>query len=142
MTRFTVSADRTAMDVAVIHHYLSERSYWARGIAYDKVVKSLDNALCFGGFVDGAQVAFARVVTDRATFAYLCDVFVFDEHQGKGYAKALMAAIMAHAELQGLRRFYLATLDAHSLYAPFGFKPLAHPERVMEISNQVISNRV
>jgi len=142
MTGFTVSADRTAMDVAVIHQYLSEVSYWARGVSLETVTRSLDHSLCFGGFVDGAQVAFARVVTDRTTFAYLCDVFVFDEHQGKGYAKALMAAIMAHAELQGLRRFYLATLDAHSLYAQFGFKPLAHVERVMEISTQVISERV
>ena len=142
MTGFTVSADRTAMDVAVIHRYLSEVSYWARGVSLETVTRSLDHSLCFGGFADGAQVAFARVVTDRATFAYLCDVFVLDDHRGKGYSKALMAAIMAHAELQGLRRFYLATLDAHSLYAPFGFKPLAHPERVMEISNQVISIRV
>jgi len=141
MTRFTVSADRTAMDVAVIHHYLSERSYWARGIAYDKVVKSLDNALCFGGFVDGAQVAFARVVTDRATFAYLCDVFVLEAHQRKGYSKALMAAIMDHADLQDLRRFYLGTLDAHNLYAQFGFKPIARPERLMEINNLIISER-
>jgi GNAT superfamily N-acetyltransferase len=141
MTGFTVSADRAAMDVAVIHRYLSEVSYWARGVSLDTVTRSLDHSLCFGGFADGAQVAFARVVTDRATFAYLCDVFVLDDHRGKGYAKALMAAIMAHAELQGLRRFYLATLDAHSLYAPFGFNPLAHPERIMEISNQVISER-
>jgi GNAT superfamily N-acetyltransferase len=142
MSGFIVTDDRAAMDVAVIHHYLSEVSYWARGITYDKVVKSLDNALCFGGFVDGRQVAFARVVTDRTTFAYLCDVFVLDAHRGQGYSKALMAAIMAHPDLQGLRRFYLGTLDAHSLYAQFGFKPVARPERLMEINNLVISDRV
>ena len=142
MTGFTVAVGRDAMDVAVIHHYLSEVSYWARGIAREKVVKTLDNSLCFGGFVDGAQVAFARVVTDHATFAYLCDVFVLDGHQGRGYSKALMAAIMAHPDLQDLRRFYLGTLDAHSLYAQFGFKPVAKPERLMEINNLVISERV
>jgi len=141
MTGFTVTADRASMDVAAIHHYLSDVSYWARGIAYDKVVKSLDHSLCFGGFVDGRQVAFARVVTDRATFAYLCDVFVLDDHRGKGYSKALMKAVMAHPDLQGLRRFYLGTLDAHSLYAQFGFRPVARPERLMEINNLVISGR-
>ena len=141
MTDFTVSSERAAMDVAAIHRYLSEVSYWARGVAYDTVVKSLDHSLCFGGFVDGRQVAFARVVTDRTTFAYLCDVFVLDAHQGKGYAKALMAAVMAHEDLQDLRRFYLATLDAHSLYARFGFASPAHPERIMEISTQVIAGR-
>jgi len=142
MTGFTVIADRAAMDVAVIHHYLSEVSYWARGIAYEKVVNALDHSLCFGGYVDRQQVAFARVVTDRTTFAYLCDVFVLDAHQGKGYSKALMQAIMAHPDLQDLRRFYLGTLDAHSLYARFGFKPVARPERLMEINNLVISERV
>ncbi len=142
MTGFTVMTDRAAMDVAVIHRYLSEVSYWARGVARDKVVKSLDNSLCFGGFIDDQQVAFARVVTDRTTFAYLCDVFVLDTHQGKGYSKALMEAIMAHPDLQGLRRFYLGTLDAHSLYAQYGFKPIARPERLMEINNLVISDRV
>ena len=141
MTGFTVSSERAAMDVATIHRYLSEVSYWARGVAYDKVVKSLDQSLCFGGFVDGRQVAFARVVTDRTTFAYLCDVFVLDAHQGKGYSKALMGAVMAHEDLQDLRRFYLATLDAHSLYAQFGFASPAHPERIMEISTQVIAER-
>ena len=142
MTDFTVVASRDAMDVAVIHHYLSEVSYWARGISHEKVARSLDHSLCFGGFVDGQQVAFARVVSDLTTFAYLCDVFVLETHQGKGYSKALMAAIMAHADLQGLRRFYLGTLDAHSLYAQYGFKPIAKPERLMEINNLVISDRV
>ena len=141
MTDFTIVAGRDAMDVAVIHHYLSEVSYWARGISHEKVARSLDHSLCFGGFVDGQQVAFARVVTDLTTFAYLCDVFVLETHQGKGYSKALMAAIMAHADLQGLRRFYLGTLDAHSLYAQFGFASPAHPERIMEISTQVIAER-
>ncbi len=141
MSAFTVSSDRVAMDDGVIYHYLSEVSYWARGVSRDKVVKSLDNSLCFGGFVDGQQVAFARVVSDRTTFAYLCDVFVLDEHQGQGYSKRLMEAVMAHPDLQGLRRFYLGTLDAHSLYAQFGFKPIAKPERLMEINNLVISGR-
>ncbi len=141
MSAFIVSSDRAAMDDGVIHHYLSEVSYWARGVSRDTVVKSLDNSLCFGGFVGGQQVAFARVVSDRTTFAYLCDVFVLEGHQGQGYSKRVMEAVMAHPDLQGLRRFYLGTLDAHSLYARFGFKPIAKPERLMEINNLVISGR-
>lgn len=141
MSEFTIRSDRAAMDDGVIHHYLSEVSYWARRVSRDLMVKSLDNSLCFGGFVDGRQVAFARVVTDKATFAYLCDVFVLDSHQGKGYSKRLMEAVLAHPDLQGLRRFYLGTLDAHSLYARFGFKPIARPERLMEINNLVITGR-
>jgi len=129
---FRVSSDRSAIDVALVHRFLSEESYWAKGIPRAVVEKSIVNSLCFGGFVGDAQVAFARVVSDLATFAYLADVFVLREHRGRGYSKVLVAAVMAHPELQGLRRFALATKDAHGLYAGFGFTPLASPENFME----------
>lgn len=131
---FTISNDRAALDVALIHHYLSEESYWAHGVSYDIVSRSIENSLCFGGFVDGRQVAFARVVTDRAVFAWVCDVFVLSDHRGQGYSKALMAAIMAHPDLQGLRRMMLGTLDAQGLYGQFGFGSLKAPQRLMEIN--------
>ncbi len=135
MTDLTVTTDRAAMDVAVIHRYLSEESYWARGITRETVERSMDNSLCFGAFVDGQQIAFARVITDRTTFAWLCDVFVLPAYQGKGYSKQLIAAVMAHPDLQGLRRMMLGTLDAHSLYARHGFGQPKVPERLMEINN-------
>ena len=140
MSEFTITTDRAAMDADVVHRYLSEQSYWNRGVSFDKVVKAMDNSLCFGGFVDGRQVAFGRVVTDRIFFAWLADIFVLPEHQGKGYSKALMAAIKAHPDLQGLRRMFLGTLDAHGLYAQFGFTPLKKPERLMEINNMVFTD--
>ncbi len=140
MNEFTISTDRAAMDAAVIHGYLSEQSYWNRGVSYDNVVKAMDNSICFGGFVGGEQVAFGRVVTDRTNFAWLADIFVLPSHQGKGYSKALMTAIKAHPDLQGLRRMFLGTLDAHSLYAQFGFTPLKRPERMMEINNMVFTD--
>ncbi len=127
-----VSSDRSDIDVALVHRYLSEQSYWAKGIARALVEKSIANSLCFGGFLGNSQIAFARVVSDYATFAYLADVFVLPEHRGKGYSKTLIAAVVAHPELQGLRRFSLATVDAHGLYAQHGFVPLANPERFME----------
>jgi len=131
---FVVSTDRAALDVALIHKYLSEDSYWAKHIPLDIVLKSLDHSLCFGGYLDGQQVAFGRVVSDYATFAYMADVFVVKAHRGKGYSKALVSAMKAHPELQGLRRFFLATLDAHGLYAEFGFQPVLRPDRLMEIT--------
>jgi GNAT superfamily N-acetyltransferase len=127
-----VSSERSEIDVALVHRFLSEESYWAKGIPRALVEKSIANSLCFGGFLGGSQIAFARVVSDYATFAYLADVFVLPEHRGKGYSKILMAAVFAHPELQGLRRFSLATRDAQPLYAPYGFTPLAHPETFME----------
>lgn len=132
MGEFWVSSDRSAINLPLVHRFLSEESYWAKGIPIAVVEKSIENSLCFGGFVDGAQVAFARVVSDFATFGYLADVFVLPEHRGRGYAKTLMAAVFAHPELQGLRRFALATRDAHALYAQYGFTPLARPETFME----------
>lgn len=129
---FRITTVLEEMDVPVIHRFLSAESTWARGISLDTVRKSLANSLCFGGFAGGMQVAFARVISDFATFANLVDVFVLPDFRGRGYGKRLMAAVVNHRELQDLRRFTLATNDAHGLYAAFGFKALARPETFME----------
>ena len=122
----------------MIHRYLSEESYWAKGIPRQVVERSIENALCFGAYEDGKQVGFARVVTDYAVFAYVGDVFVLDSHRGRGVSKMIMSAIMAHPSLQGLRRWSLLTTDAHGLYRQFGFSELANPEKHMERDGRVI----
>jgi GNAT superfamily N-acetyltransferase len=127
-----LSTNAAEMDVDAVHAYLSGESYWSRGIPRETVERSLRNSLCFGVFDGDAQVAFARVITDRATFAYLADVYVLSTYRGRGISGMLMEAVTAHPELQGLRRWMLMTQDAHGLYARFGFGPLAHPERAME----------
>lgn len=130
---YEISVDPARLDLAVIYRYLSEEAYWSPGIPREIVERAVANSLCFGVYTAaGAQVGFARLITDRATYAYLADVFVLSEHRGQGLSKRLMEAIIAHPELQGLRRWMLATRDAHSLYARYGFTPLAKPERVME----------
>ena len=130
---YRISADADEMDLDAIHAYLS-RSYWSQGIPRDVVAKAIGGSLCFGLFGHERQVGFARVVTDRATFAYLCDVYVLEDHRGRGLAAWLMEAVIAHPHLQGLRRFVLATRDAHRLYEKFGVVPLARPEIFMEIN--------
>ncbi len=127
-----ISTDRSELDVDAIHRFLAGEAYWSRGIPRATVERAIAGSLCFGGYLDGQQVAFARVVSDYATFAYLADVFVLTAYRGRGYAKTLMAAVLAHPELQGLRRFSLATSDAHALYATFGFTAPARPETLME----------
>ena len=127
-----ISNDKTELDIPLIHRFLSEQSSWATDIPLAVVRKSIEHSLCFGGYLDGSQVAFARVVSDFATFANLVDVFVLPGHRGKGYSKALVAAVVAHPQLQGLRRFTLATADAHGLYAQFGFTPPLSPQWFME----------
>lgn len=127
-----ISSDPARLDVGLIHRFLSEESSWARGMPRALLDKALANSLCFGVYRDGAQVGFARVVSDYATFANLVDVFVLPEWRGRGYSKALVAAVMAHPQLQGLRRFTLATFDAHGLYAQFGFTAPANPALLME----------
>ena len=134
---YAITTDRERMDVEAIHAVLS-RSYWARGIPLAVVERSIRHSLCFGVFQGAAQLGFARVITDYATFAYLGDVFILDSHQGRGLGKWLIECVMAHPELQGLRRWNLATRDAHPLYARHGFQPLANPERVMEITDLTI----
>ena len=128
---FTIGNERAALDVALIHQFL-HGSYWAKGIPREIVERSLENSLCFGVFHQDRQVGFGRVVTDRATFAYLADVFVIETHRGRGLGKWLVACVLEHPELQGLRRWLLATADAHALYRQFGFMPLSKPDRMME----------
>jgi GNAT superfamily N-acetyltransferase len=128
-----LSTDRGRLDREAIHDFL-KRSYWAHGIPRDVVDRSVDNALCFGLYEGSRQIGFARVITDYATFAYLSDVYVLESHRGRGLATWMMEVVMAHPELQGLRRWMLATRDAHRLYRRIGFADLAHPEWLMEIS--------
>jgi GNAT superfamily N-acetyltransferase len=129
---YLLSDDPARLDLPAIHAFLRE-TYWARGIPLETVRRSIAHSLCFGLYAEGsgAQAGFARVITDRATFAYLGDVFVLPEHRGRGLSKWLMACILAHPALQGLRHWALATADAHGLYAQYGFTPLAQPERWM-----------
>lgn len=132
MDKFRVSTNRDELDVALIHRFLVEESTWARGIPRTTVERAIEHSLCFGGYLGNAQVAFARVISDFATFANLVDVFVLPDYRGRGYAKQLMQVVMAHAQLQGLRRFTLATADAHGLYAEFGFASPSRPQTLME----------
>jgi GNAT superfamily N-acetyltransferase len=132
MSGFIVSDDKERLDVALIHRFLSEQSTWAIGIPRELVDRGIANSLCFGGYLDGRQVAFARVITDCATFAYLVDVFVLPEHRSRGYSLQIMDAVMSHPSLQGLRRFMLATSTAAPLYERYGFTPPAKPQALME----------
>lgn len=130
---YVVDTDKARLDVAMIHRFLGEESTWALGISRELVQRAIDGSLCFGVYADdGAQVAFARVITDQATFAYLLDVFVLPAHRGQGHSTRLMDAVMAHPGLQGLRRFMLATMTAPDLYARYGFAPPALPQALME----------
>jgi GNAT superfamily N-acetyltransferase len=129
---FTVSTDRNRLQIEVIHRYLSQESYWARERTLAQTETAIKNSLPFGVYKGENQVGFARVVTDYATFAYLGDVFVLPEHQGGGLGKFLMKTILEQPDLQGFRRWILATRDAHGLYEKFEFAALRHPERWME----------
>lgn len=132
---YYISTDKQKIDVASVFNYLSNESYWAKGIPLSTLRKSIENSLCFGIYEvkSNKQVGFARVITDFATFGYLADVFVLAEHRGKGLSKWLMEFILKHPDLQGLRRFSLATRDAHGLYKQYGFKNMDNPENFMEI---------
>ena len=142
---YHITTDKDKMDIDFIHRFLT-RSYWAEGINKEITTRSVKGSLCFGVFENGLpplaspgkQVGFARMVTDQATFAYLADVFIAEDHRGKGLSKWLMEVITAHPDLQGLRRILLATRDAHGLYAQFGFTPLTSPERWMQIHNPFV----
>lgn len=129
---FAITTETSFFNVEFIHAFLS-KSYWAENIPLETVQRSIDNSLCFGVFHSGRQIGFARVITDKATFAYLADVFIDEAYRGQGLSKWLMEVIMAHPDLQGLRRMMLATRDAHGLYAQFGFSELTFPERWMQI---------
>lgn len=127
-----VDTDQSRLDVQTIHRFLTD-SYWSRGIPFEVVERSIRGSLCFGLYDGDRQVGFARVISDCTTFAYLADVFVLESHRGRGLGKVLISAVMAHPSLQGLRRWLLATRDAHDLYSQFGFTPLAVPGRFMEL---------
>ena len=130
---FLISTDPAQLDVTAIHRYLSEESYWARRIPRATVERAIANSLCFGAYApDGTLAGFCRVVTDRATFAWLCDVFVLPAYRGHGLGKQLVRTVLAHPDLQNLRRHLLATLDAHGLYEQHGYTPLRYPERWLE----------
>ena len=138
--QYEISTDTARFDIGLIHEFLRS-SYWARNIPRTVVEKAIANSICFGAFADGRQVGFARAITDRATFAYLADVFVVPKHRGRGVSKLLMQAFLEHPDLQGLRRWLLATKDAHGLYAKFGFQPLANAGDFMTIHNPDIYSK-
>ena len=135
-----ISADPARLDLDVVHGFLAT-SYWAAGIPRATVERAIEHSLNFGLYLNGTQVGFARFVTDRATYAYLADVFVLEALRGQGYATRMVAAALTHPDLTGLRRLMLATTDKHRLYARFGFVPLAHPERFMEIHDPGVYKR-
>lgn len=129
---FAITTETSFFNVEFIHAFLS-KSYWAENIPMETVQRSIDNSISFGVFHLGRQIGFARVITDKATFAYLADVFIDEAYRGLGLSKWLMEEIIAHPDLQGLRRMMLATRDAHGLYAQFGFEPLTFTDRWMQI---------
>ena len=129
---FTISTDRSRLDVDAIQRFLVEESYWARERTFDQTKTAIENSICFGLYHQDRLIGFARVVSDRSTFAYIGDVFVLEEFRGQGLSKWLMQVIVEYPELQGIRRWVLATRDAHGLYSQFEFAPLRYPERWME----------
>jgi len=138
MDKYTTSSDPRLLDFNLIYDFLSQ-SYWAKGIPKATLQKAIDNSLVFGVYSEtGKQVGFARLSTDKATFAYLADVFIIESHRGLGLSKLLLKSIVNHPDLQGLRRFMLATGDAHGLYAKFGFKAVENPEILMQIWHPTI----
>jgi GNAT superfamily N-acetyltransferase len=138
---FVISTDRSRIDVEAVHRFLCNESYWAAGIPFETVRRSIDHALCFGLYHGERQAGFARVVTDFATFAYIGDVFILKEYRGRGLSKWLMGIVRNHPDLHGLRRWMLATRDAHGLYQQIGFTPLHSPERWMEIRDYDVYKR-
>lgn len=132
MSTFVISTDKARLDVDMIHDFLSNRSYWAKGIPRETLEKSIAGSRCYGVYVEDKQVGFARLITDGATFGYLCDVFILEEYRGEGLSKQLIQTITEDPDLQLLRRWVLVTADAHTLYTRFGFSELARPERYLE----------
>lgn len=133
---YEISTDAERLDIDAIHYFLAEESYWARGMPRHTLERAIESSLCFGVYRGGEQVGFARVVTDKATFALLSDLFILEGHRGRGLSKALMRRIVDHDDLQGLRRMLLLTSDAHELYRQFGFEELSNTWRFMEVLRQ------
>jgi GNAT superfamily N-acetyltransferase len=129
---YTVTTDRHQLNIRAIHAYLTH-SYWSPGVPIAVIERAVANSLCLGMHHAEAQMGFARVITDKSTFAYLADVYILEPHRGKGLSKWLLQVIREHEDLQGLRRFMLATRDAHDLYRQFGFTELSDPSKLMEI---------
>src|ERR1035438_7140257 len=130
---YEISTDQDRLDVDLVFHFLSEKSYWSPGIPRAVVERSINNSMCFGVYQGEVQVGFARIVADKATFALVADVFILEAHRGKGLSKWLMQVVLEHPDLQGLRRLLLLTSDAHSLYTQFGFSGSGNPGRFMEV---------
>lgn len=130
---FLISTDKSKLDLEVVHNYISKESYGFKGIPFETFKKSVDNSVCFGIYDKSKQVGFAKVITDKATFGYLCDVFILEEYRGRALSKWLMECILKHPELQGFRRWILLTRDAQELYKQFGFVQFHAPERCMEL---------
>ncbi|CAE6873820.1 GNAT family N-acetyltransferase [Paraburkholderia domus] len=131
----TISSNKTDLDIEMVYAFLSQETAGAQNMPRETFDRAIEGSLCFGAYIEGKQIAFARLITDHATFAYLCDVFVLPAYRGKGYASALMKHVFASPSLTGLRRIVLVTTDAHHVYKPHGFKELVAPERYMEVHN-------
>lgn len=129
---YVISTDKARLDVDYIHHYIAEESYWARGRSREVQERAIANSLCFGVYKDGAQVGFARAVTDCATLGWLADVFVDERHRGRGLGKWLVETLLSHPDLARVRKFMLTTSDAHELYRRYGFSDLSRPDQLME----------
>lgn len=127
-----ISDDKSLLDIELIHKFLTEEANWSKGISFDLVKVSIDNSFCVGAYLEGKQIGFCRVITDYATFGNLVDMFVLEAHRGKGYSLAILDAVVGHHQLQGLRRFTLATSNKQKLYGKFGFKALLKPDSFME----------
>ena len=129
---FLISTDKSLLDIESVQRFLAEESYWARDRSLEQTITAIENSICFGLYTGDKQIGFARVVSDKATFAYIGDVYMIEEFRGQGLSKWLMEYIVNYPELQGLRRWVLATRDAHGLYRQFEFDELRFPERWME----------
>lgn len=139
--QFSISTDKSKLDVDSIHEFLSTKAYWCLNIPKEKVQIAIENSLCFGVYDAGKQVGFARVITDFSTIAYLGDVYVLEEYRGKGLSKWLMETIMNHEDLQGLRRWILLTGDAHELYRQYGWTNIADPTKWMELHDKNVYSK-
>lgn len=138
---FLLSTDKSKLDLTSIHDYLSNRSYWAKGVPFDVVKKAAENSICFGIYENGKQIGYARVITDMATIAYIGDVYIHEDYRRIGLSKWLMECIMKHPELQSLRRWILLTKDAHGLYHKYGFKEPEDFSLYMELKNPDVYKR-